>query len=192
LEAINNPSCNWLYRAKPDDFENIPGSPIAYWASKNLFRSFKNRKIADELVTREGMATADNFRFLRLWHEVSQNKVNRSCKDEADSSVSGRWFPYNKGGNFRKWYGNNEFLVEYEDGGRNIKGHIDSETGRIRSHNYNGDFSFKEGITWSAISSGKFSIRYSPSGFLFDSTGAKGFAKDRHHGSIHANVSSSA
>jgi type II restriction/modification system DNA methylase subunit YeeA len=178
LEAINNPDCDWMYRAKPDDFENIPGSPIAYWASKNLFRSFKNRKIADELVTREGMATADNFRFLRLWHEVSQSTVNLSCKVEADSSVRGRWFPYNKGGNFRKWYGNNEFLVEYENGGKNIKNHIDNETGRIRSHNYNGDFSFKEGITWSAISSGKFSIRYSPSGFLFDSTGAKGFAKD--------------
>lgn len=177
LEAISNPDCGWLYKTKPDNFQKITGSPIAYWVSEDVFKLFQVGRVADVLVTREGMATADNARFLRLWHEVSLTNVNFKCKEENDSSISGRWFPYNKGGSYRKWYGNNEFLVEYENAGLNIKNNFDPETGRLRSHNYNGEFAFKEGITWSALSSGDFSIRYSPAGYLFDSKGAKGFSQ---------------
>jgi len=175
LEAIKNKSCTWRFETKPEHFLKIPGTPIAYWASKKVFDSFINRKVSDVLITREGMATADNLRFLRLWYEVSQLDVNYDCKEEADSLNKGRWFPYNKGGSYRKWYGNNEFLVEYESCGQSIKNNIDPDTGRLRSHNYNGEYAFKEGITWSALSSGSFSIRYSPKGYLFDSKGAKGF-----------------
>ena len=177
LEAINNRNCSWFHNCKPDDFNKIPGSPIAYWVSNGVFETFGNKKIADVMVTREGMATADNSRFLRLWHEVSQKLVKYDCKDEVDTLNEGKWFPYNKGGNYRKWYGNNEFLVDYENSGFRIKNNIDNITGRLRSHNYNGEYAFKEGLTWSALSSGDFSIRYSPEGFLFDSKGAKGFTK---------------
>lgn len=121
------------------------------------------------------MATADNDRFLRRWYEVSQSDIKYDCESELDSLNGGKWFPYNKGGNYRKWYGNNEYVVEYENAGKNIKNNFDTKTGRLRSHNYNGEFAFKEGLTWSALSSGGFSIRYSEKGFLFDSKGAKGF-----------------
>jgi hypothetical protein len=124
------------------------------------------------------MATADNPRFLRGWSEVSLPKIAFHCgsEDEAISS-GGTWFPYNKGGTFRRWYGNNELVVEYANAGEKIKNNFDLETGRLRSHNFNGDFGFREGLTWSALTSGLFSIRYSPAGFLFDSKGAKGFSR---------------
>jgi hypothetical protein len=125
------------------------------------------------------MATADNNRFVRNWTEVSQANCVYGCSSEENSASSrGTWFPYNKGGQFRKWYGNNELFVEYKNAGHNIKNNVDPETGRIRSHNYNGEYAFKEGFTWSALTAGSFSARYSPKGFLFDSKGAKGFSKD--------------
>lgn len=89
------------------------------------------------MVTREGMATADNDRFLRLWPEVSQSKFSK-LNTKAD-----KWYPYNKGGNFRRWYGNREFVVNWENNGEAIKNNIDVKTGRIRSHNYNGEYAFK-------------------------------------------------
>ncbi|AKB74616.1 putative type II restriction enzyme methylase subunit [Methanosarcina lacustris Z-7289] len=176
LEAIKNPNCGWFCRASAADFKKIPESPIAYWASKGIMDSFKLPKLGEFLITREGMATADNDRFLRYWNEVSYNKVIHRCGSESESLIlKGKWFPYSKGGTFRKWYGNNDFIVEYENAGYNIKNNVDPNTKRIRSHNYNGEYGFKEGITWSALSSGSFSIRYTPKGFLFDSKGAKGF-----------------
>lgn len=175
IEAISNKDCGWFFEAKPDDFKKIPGNLIGYWIHDSIFNSFSKPKLSEKLVTREGMATADNDRFLRRWYEVSQSDIKYDCESELDSLNGGKWFPYNKGGNYRKWYGNNEYVVEYENAGKNIKNNFDTKTGRLRSHNYNGEFAFKEGLTWSALSSGGFSIRYSEKGFLFDSKGAKGF-----------------
>lgn len=159
----------------------VPGTLIAYWSSDQVFNCFKNDKaLAEKFTTREGMATADNNRFLRLWHEISFNSIETTCGSMEESVKYPRWFPYNKGGSFRKWYGNNEFCVEYANKGENIKNNIDERTGRVRSHNYNGEYGFKEGLTWSAISSGNISVRYSPKGFLFDSKGAKGFSDNNH------------
>lgn len=165
------------YVVDQNSFLKVPKTPIAYWLSDTLLKTFDLPRLGDTIITREGMATADNDRFLRNWSEVSQNHCIYDCPSEEESSLSGKtWFPYNKGGQFRKWYGNHELFVEYKNAGYNIKNNIDSETGRIRSHNYNGEYAFREGFTWSALTAGSFSARYSPKGFLFDSKGAKGFS----------------
>ena len=128
------------------------------------------------MTTREGMATSNNDLFLRVWPEVSISKV--SFCTQPGETPSARWYPYNKGGEFRRWYGNNVFVVDWEHDGVRIRNSIDTATGRIRSHNYNGDYAFRPGITWSAIASGNFACRKTGVGFLFDSKGAKGFVDD--------------
>jgi hypothetical protein len=130
------------------------------------------------MVTREGMATADNNTFLRLWFEVNITNAFLDATDSIQAVYTGkRWFPYHKGGEYRKWYGNNEYFVDWYLDGKRIKNNIDPKTKRIRSHNYNGIYAYQEGLTWSAISS-DFSLRYAKNGFLFDSKGAKGFPKN--------------
>lgn len=152
------------------NFEKIPGCPIGYWLSEKVSKAFESSCIGDKMITREGMATADNDRFLRLWHEVSLNHISMFNK------TSDKWYPYNKGGGFRKWFGNRDYLVNWSNDGYDIKHNIDPTTGRIRSHNYNGEYAFKKCGTWSAISSGTFAIRYCEEGFLWDSKGASGFS----------------
>lgn len=180
LEAVKNKICGYRFTAKQENFWKIPGMPIAYWVSENTLRCFSNENIGKKLITREGMATADNDIFLRLWYEISKKRIayNISNLEEA-KKLGAKWFPYNKGGAYRKWYGNNEYLVNWLNNGSEIKSNIDPKNGRIRSHNYNSEYAFKEGITWSAISINNISVRYSPTGYLFDSKGAKGFSKDK-------------
>ena len=178
LEAIQNPACGWFYRADASTFKDIPGTPIAYWASESMRKAFNAfRSLGDRLITREGMATADNERFVHFWWEceLSQIGFNSQAPNDEDAATHS-WFPYQKGGDFRKWYGNNELVVYYKNDGNAIKNNVDPSTGRIRSHNYNGSFAFREGITWSSLSSSNIHVRYSKSGSLFDSKGAKGFA----------------
>lgn len=179
LEAVKNSNCNWRFQAKQKDFEKIPGSPIAYWVSdkvKNVFEKAKGLDYYSE--TRLGMATADNDRFLRLWNEVNYNKIGYSMSNSQEALESKKkWFPYSKGGEFRKWYGNQEYLVNWENDGYEIRNFKDS-TGKVRSHNYNLEFIFNEGLTWSALSSSLFSIRILPKGFLFDNSGSSLFKKD--------------
>lgn len=179
LKAIENPDVKYKYVTKTIYFSGIPGKSIAYWVSNSLLNSFNNDIIGKKIVTREGMATADNERFLRCWHEVSLKNIGFNIKNTEIAKTSGlRWFPYNKGGEFRKWYGNNEYVVDWQNNGYRIKNNIDIRTGRIRSHNYNGEYAFKRGLTWSALSTGNISVRYTDEGFLFDSKGAKGFLKE--------------
>jgi len=166
------------FESKQKYFSNIPGNYIAYWLSDNVINHFsKNIFLGDDVTTREGMATADNDRFLRYWNEANFNDIgfNLETIDEANQSNK-RWFPYNKGGEFRKWYGNNEYLVDWQNDGYGVKNNIDEKTGRLRSHNYNGEFAFQKGMTWAALSSSKISVRFSNYGFMFDSKGAMGFS----------------
>lgn len=185
IEENNTPKEFPIYKnqngiVSAEEFFKIPGSPIAYWVSDKIINSFSNPPVGSELTTREGMATADNNRFLRLWYEVSYPKITFGCNNAEEAlKKNGKWFPYNKGGSYRKWYGNNDYIVNWENDGYLIRNNKDEKTGRIRSHNYNGDFGFKEGITWSALSSGSISVRYSEKGYLFDSKGAKGFCQDK-------------
>ena len=148
-----------------NDFTKIPGSPIGYWVSENMITAFQN-SLDDVATTREGLSPADVERFLRLWHEISTKKINK------------KWFPYQKGGTIRKWAGNSDYVVNWENDGYEIKNNKDPKTGRIRSHNYNGEYSFKEGFTWNAISSGNPCFRYVPTGYLFDSAGSMGFVNN--------------
>lgn len=161
------------------NFEKIPAAPFGYWLSDKTMTLIHDNHyfLSDVMVTREGMATADNPRFLRTWEEVNFNKISLnafSCNDGY------KWYPYNKGGGSRKWFGLNSLIVNYENNGFEIKNNIDDKTGRIRSHNYNGDYGLQQGATWSAISSGSISVRYTPKGFLFDSKGSMGFSSNLH------------
>ncbi len=153
-----------------DNFKKIPGMLIGYWVSNTFISLFDNPSLGSKLTTREGMATADNDRFLRLWPEISTESFSKF------NSNSDKWYPYNKGGSFRKWFGNREYVVNWANDGYEIRNNTDSKTGRIRSHNYNGEFAFKECVTWSAISSGNIGARYAEEGFLWDSKGACGFS----------------
>lgn len=154
------------------NFEKIPGCPIGYWVSEKIIDLFNQKNLGTVLTTREGMATANNDKFLRLWNEISRSNFSKLCPS------SDKWYPYNKGGSYRKWFGNRDYVVDWANDGYEIRNNIDPTTGRVRSHNYNGEFAFKESITWSAISSGSIAIRYCENGFLWDSKGASGFSND--------------
>ena len=167
------------FQAKQKDFEKIPGSPIAYWVSDKVREIFeKNQKLGEVGEAKQGLATADNNRFLRLWNEVNCNKIgyNMSNSEEALESKK-KWFPCNKGGSFRKWYGNQEIIVNWENDGYEIKNFYD-EKGKLRSRPQNIDYYFKEALTWSTISSSDCSFRYSPIGNIFETKGANYFVKD--------------
>lgn len=162
-----------------DTFLSVPGEIIAYWISDEMKKAFQGNKIGDHLVTREGMATANNDLFLRLWYELPISHISFDTKYGDVLETKKCWVPYNKGGEFRKWYGNNDYVVDWRNDGFLIRNNTDPKTGRIRSHNYNGEYAFQRGITWSALSSAKISVRYCPEGYLFDSKGAKGFAAQK-------------
>lgn len=161
-------------------FSKIPGSPIAYWASEELLRSFETGTRMDQLVdAKQGLATADNNRFLRYWWEIEYNNIKFDAQLIEESVISGKkWFPYNKGGAFRRWYGNYDYVVNWENDGDEIR-HFADEKGKIRSRPQNTDFYFKEALTWSDITSGPFSLRYRESGSIHDVKGMSAFTNDR-------------
>lgn len=166
------------YTAAQDNFSKIPGSPVAYWVGDKFIKCFENKPISDFAQTRLGMATADNERFLRLWYEVDQANIGIGLDSRESADLSGyKWFPYNKGGEFRKWYGNRDYVVNWEHDGLEIRNYKDDKTGKIRSHNYNLDHIFGEGITWTFLSSSKFSSRRFEKGFLCDAVGCGLYAK---------------
>jgi type II restriction/modification system DNA methylase subunit YeeA len=180
LEAIKNPDCGWFYRASAANFKKIPGSPIVYWASERILEHFQSSdSLSHKIETREGLTTGSNDLFLRLWHEVQLEVIGFGIEenDYAKSSQK-RYFTYIKGGDFRRWSGNFVYIVNWFDDGEELKVFKDSATGRVRSHNYNGDYAFRAGFTWSGISSGTFAVRHVPTGFMFDTKGPMGFAKD--------------
>jgi hypothetical protein len=178
LDAINDSqTCGYFFSSSQENFKKIPGMPIAFWINNTLINNFNSPDVGEFLITREGMATANNDLYIRFWYEVSYQKIGFGMSQYNDKK---RWYPYNKGGNFKKWYGNNQLIVDWGNNGEGIKSNKDEKTGRIRSHNYNGSYGFKEGITWSSLSSGSASFRYSPKGFMFDSKGAMGFSKSEN------------
>jgi type II restriction/modification system DNA methylase subunit YeeA len=172
LEAIKNPNCGWFYEAKPDDFKKIPGSPIAYWVSDKICSFFAENVSVDKLfIAKKGTFTGDNERFLRLWFEVNFNKTFVSASSKKDAKISLRkWFPYNKGGPYRKWYGNIFYVINWENDGLELL-NFKNENGNLRSGIRNPQFYFKAGISWSDVTSGDISFRYYPEGFISDSTG---------------------
>lgn len=163
--------------AQKENFAKIPGSPMAYWVESVFINVFeKSETLAGKVTTRLGMATANNDLFVRTWSEVKNNRIGFGFADRKTAAMSKmKWFPYNKGGSFRRWYGNQELVVDWENDGYRIQNFKDKKTGRIRSHNYNLDYIFRNGITWSALSSAYFSARHFSEGFLFDDKGSSAF-----------------
>lgn len=158
----------YFFRASAADFKKIPGSPIAYWTSE-AFRSTYDGStlLGNEVNICAGLQTGDNNKFLRYWHEVSLNKLSLSNAPD----MARKWFPYNKGGELRKWYGNRDHVINWEDEGREIYDF------RPRSVLRNPKFYFQEGVTWSDIATKAFAARYTPSGCLFDVKGSSGFPR---------------
>lgn len=177
LEAIEDKECDYLYEAAESNFSKIPGSPIAYWVSEKFIQIFQAESLKQIANPRVGLQTGENDLFVRLWYEVEKGKLFLTAKSQEESISSKRkWFPYNKGGDFRKWYGNNDYIVNWENGGIEIKNFKDKE-GRLRSRPQNVDTYFHECITWSKISSGAMAFRYKPYGHIYDVAGTSIFAK---------------
>ena len=165
LEAIKNPDCGWFYRRDADTFKQIPGTPIAYWASDGLIE--ENGTPLGELTdTHLGMATCDNERFLRLWWEVASCRRAVPCQYPYDFS-SMTWIPYSKGGIFRKWSGNDEYVVNWSNNGAVLE-----EFGAVM---INESLRFRPMLSWTRVSSGSLAVRIKESGYMFDMTGPAGF-----------------
>lgn len=166
----------WVRRVR--DFLSVPNTPLIYWAKDNEIAALSKGPHLSELIqAREGLTTGSNDTFLRRWFEVSIGRIGFGVTSTEDSVSGGRrWFPYQKGGSSRRWYGNFDFVVDWEDGGRRQKQNIDPVTGRVRSHNYNGTFGFRRGFTWSGISGDGFAVRHVEGGFMFDAKGPMAFA----------------
>ncbi|WP_336269017.1 BREX-1 system adenine-specific DNA-methyltransferase PglX [Vreelandella arctica] len=186
LEAIEDPKCEWSYFVKPEEFKLIPGSPLAYWAPRKIREIFaENKSLGDVCDSSAGMLTTDNDRFLRYWWEVPDKSIkwDAASSEEAKSSKL-RWFPHNKGGAFKRWYGNQEYIVDWQNDGERIKQEV------IRKYPYlNGNpnfvvhddgYYFKESISWSEITSSLPSFRYFPEGFTFNYKGMSAFCRENH------------
>lgn len=156
-----------------EDFKKISGSPVAYWVSDKVRSIFTNSPVLSEVAdARQGMATGDNDRFLRLWHEINHNLIGFSKDSRSHAQQSGKkWFPYNKGGEFRKWYGNQNFVIAFDSENyallKNMGNHCPSE-----------NYYFCPSVSWSKVTSGFFSMRYFPAGFIFADAGMSIFCKD--------------
>lgn len=163
-------SGNHRYTAKQENFSKIPGSPVAYWVSEKIFDCFANfEKIDDVANPRQGLATGNNEKFLRLWYEVSNEDIKFDAVSLDDFFETNRkYIPYNKGGSFRKWFANMEFIIRFD---RKHYGIL----GTVGNHLPSRDFYFKESITWSKVTSGGLSMRYIPHGSAFDVAGCSIF-----------------
>jgi len=170
LEAIGDPQCSWKHKCLNDDFRKIPGSPIAYWISENVRELFDSGIPLGSIASpRTGCSTSNNSRFLRFWPEVCRSKVGL-CLDSYAPEY--RWYPYNKGGGFLKWYGHNSFVVDWLDEGREIR---DIPTAVIA----NEAFFFSPGLTWGNVTSSRFSLRWFGQGYIFDNAGGCMFGAEQ-------------
>jgi hypothetical protein len=173
-EAAADRFCKWRYRASPASFAQIPGKPIAYWLSNRVFSIFAEAdSVGRYSVCRNGITTGDNNSFLRRWSEVSIESTNFHCADAEQAELSGKkWFPYNKGGEFRKYYGNNDFLINYSENGKELRTY---ENSILRNPSYY----FRSGVTWTLLSSSYFGCRIVGQGSLFDVNGMMMFCDSK-------------
>ncbi|HHH1199102.1 TPA: BREX-1 system adenine-specific DNA-methyltransferase PglX [Yersinia enterocolitica] len=173
---------NRFDNTEQNDFKKIPGAPIAYWVDESWRSSFKKyESVESNFKPRKGIDTGDNEKFLRGWHEVSFDKIGFNMLSEELSERSGlKWFPYNKGGEFRKWYGNFYYVINWENSGHAVKNHTD-KNGKIKSNIRNKGFFFKAGITWTDISSSYFGVRILPQGFICDNSGSACYGNENKY-----------
>lgn len=147
------------FSARQDNFEKIPGAPVAYWVSEKLLDDFDNGKaLSDYAIPRTGIMTGDNGRFLRIWWEVGFEKINLHAQDAKTAIKSClKWFPYNKGGEYRKWYGDNDYIVNWEGGGIELFENAKKE--KRNAQDYPEKYKFKPAISWSLVTSGQPAFR---------------------------------
>ena len=177
LEAIKDSNVRYCYRKNSRSFVDIPGTPLSFWASDDEVAAFKKSELLSDISSpRQGLITGDVRRFVRLWFECSSDNLNLNS-EKSCIARKGKWFPYNNGGAFRKWYGNNEDVVNWQDDGFEVKNFKDSK-GKQRSRPQNEKHYFEQGATWTAISSGAFSVRYFPEGYLFSNAGMAIYANE--------------
>jgi len=183
LYEDNQEKEKWLISGKhkfltrQEDFARIPGSPVAYWVSNHLLETFSNQPVGNVVIPRHGLATSDNNRFLKLWHEVCLGKTSLLTKCD----FTKKWFPMNKGGSFRKWYGNLEWIINYENDGQEIKAFAVELYKSASRTIQNTQFYFLEGLTWSALTSGALSFRWTDVGAIFGSGAHCAFADDEEN-----------
>lgn len=172
IEALFRDANYNRFEVSQADFTAIPGTPIVYWLSEKLRGSFSTgQPLSDVANLRQGLATADNNRFLRQWWEVAATRTAFGCTSREEAAASGaRWFPYNKGGEFRKWYGNQEHVVNWENDGAEIAAF------KPRSVIRNPGTYFSPSVSWSKVSSGAPAFRAYPPGFIYDVAGTSIFA----------------
>lgn len=166
LEAIENNQCGWIFDVLVNRFKDIPGHPIAYSISKKLAQSFTEYGRLDlKFKPKEGLKTGENEKFLRYWYEVNLDDIGFNLRSFSEFEESGKkWLPHQKGGDYRRWYGNQDFIIYWKDDGAEIKNHPKSTISNLA-------FQLREGVTWSYLSSSFFGVRYSPPGFTFNNKG---------------------
>ena len=168
LEALANKNCGYFYEADQSNFSKIPGSPVAYWVSYAMIHAFNVGTALSSIASpKQGMATADNNRFVRKWYEPDFRKVALPFSEDL------KWYPYNNGGGFRRWFGFNTDVVNWENNGAAIKAFPKAYVRNERDY-------FKSGITWNAITSSDISVRYFNSGYIFSNAGMAIFS-DEHN-----------
>jgi len=170
------------YLFNQNQFNKIPGYPIAYAANDSLINCFNNDNLSSYGFVKQGLATADNKRFLRFWFEIDFNNIGFSVLNTKNTNK--KWFPYNKGGSFRKWWGNQDYVINWENDGEELKNFKKSV---LR----NSSFYFNESLSWSKVSSGKIAFRYYPNGFIFDVAGCSVFLEEHLHyifGFLNSNI----
>lgn len=179
LEAIQNPNCGWFYTANQKDFEKIPGYNIGYWLSERIIDIISDNKLLEQVGDgKVGLQTGDNGKFLRIWSEVGNLSLKKNALNGIDALISEKkWFPYNKAGEIRRWYGNQDYVVNWENDGFEIKNIVDPK-GKLRSRPQNTDYYFRESISWGLITSAGSSFRYYPNGFIYDVAGMSYFPNE--------------
>ncbi|WP_348524070.1 BREX-1 system adenine-specific DNA-methyltransferase PglX [Phaeobacter sp. J2-8] len=178
LDAKSGNEQDIHFRVSGQELEKIPGDPFAYWVSNRVREIFEKSETLGSLgAPTHGVVTGDNDRFLRQWFEVATSQSNMEARDRPHAKSSGaKWFPVSKGGSYRRWHGNLEFFIDWENDGHVMRTTKHS-TGRIRATNFNLNRIFQPGITWSTISN-TLAMRYLPDGMLFESKGSVCFCDD--------------
>ncbi len=171
---------NNLFNQKAELFNAIPGAPIAYWCSKRIFDIFKESKTLSSMLTpRQGVKTLDNNRFLKVWFEVMFSHIGFGAQTlDIANSMKRKWFPYNKGGTAIKWYGNKDYVVNWENDGAEMKAFAIQKYNSVTRTITNIPYFFLQGITWSDVSTGNIAVRFAEAGSMFDSTGIMAFGNE--------------
>ena len=169
-----------LYTSQAMNFTKIPGHPIAYWCTETILSIFSfSNSLNDIAEPRQGVKTLNNDLFLKLWFEPNLNNLKFHCTSLKESiECKKKWFPYNKGGTFRKWYGNNDYVVNWSDDGKEMKKLAVEKYNSVTRTITNISYFFKPGLTWSSLSSGNISLRNFDEGYIFDSKGSSMFFDD--------------